>query len=1190
MGKHEIEKALNAFKTVDLSQASIALFKSVGLESSKQMPLETKSYSEFFSQFVQNSQSFRPEKALTQDWIYIDFLFQITTDELRQYVDISKNVIDHSANSYLFFCLELKESEYPRTVLSQITREINKLFLIPALIVFKTGDNLTLSIINRRQHKRDESRDVLEKVTLIKDINIIDTHRAHIDILFDLSLEQLRTKNRIDSFSDLHNAWQRVLDTKELNKKFYKELSEWYFWAMGEVYFPNKKSSNVMKLTRGQWKSHPEIRETNATHLIRLLTRILFVWFIKEKGLIREEFFQESTLKNLLKGFDKNDKDSIYYKAILQNLFFATLNQEISKRKFRTPGYKGRGIANQWRYKRFFADKNHFIELTETIPFLNGGLFECLDRFEYKTVNGVEREDKILSERIDWFSDEEGNELEVPNEIFFIERIVADLSEELGVKAKNTTVRGLFHILNSYKFTIAENTPIEEDVALDPELLGNVFENLLASYNPETKSTARKQTGSYYTPKEIVNYMVDESLKLHLKQALKTKTGLSEADINTGLDILFTYTERNHCFVDAEREILIEAIDSCKILDPACGSGAFPMGIIQKLVFILGKLDPDNRMWMERQKQEINGISDPVQYEKAVADIEEAFWHNELDYGRKLFLIKNCVYGVDIQPIAIQISKLRFLISLMIDQKVDFSKPEENFKIRALPNLETKFVAANALIGLPGQAAQRSFFENPAVEKLQRQIESIRNKMFSARTIEVKKKHRQETKILQEQLKQALLKGGENQEAAEMIADWDPYDQNVSSPFFDSAWMFGVKDGFDIVIGNPPYVDSENMVMNMPEMRVNYSSQYRVAKGNWDLFVLFIELGNLLSSSKSGCAYIVPNKLIAADYANETRKMMTEMVIKEIRDYSDVKVFTESAVYPITFITYNDNKCDSVQMLKMKSISEIAWNNRIQYNDFVASDNWDSYFSKNTDSVTIIGKMCKHTMLDNLAKVKGAATVSEAYELKKILTDEMKYDATFFKFINTGTIDRYTSLWHNSKTQYIKRGYFCPIVLKDDLHSLYPKRYVDASAVKIIIGGMTKILECYFDTGEYLAGKSTVLVLEDAINLKYLIGLLNSKLLTFFYRTYFSSLSLAGGFLRIGAPQIKRLPIAIGDDKASSQIIELVTKICIEKQTDTTADTNALETEIDRLVYELYSLTEDEIKIVEDEGGQFNGA
>jgi adenine-specific DNA-methyltransferase len=333
---------------------------------------------------------------------------------------------------------------------------------------------------------------------------------------------------------------------------------------------------------------------------------------------------------------------------------------------------------------------------------LNGGLFDCLDR---------ENEDgKVLY--ADGFSRNPKKQSIVPDFLFFGAEEEYDLNKIYGTKNKRYTVHGLIDLLSHYKFTVSENTPIEEEVALDPELLGKVFENLLASYNPETQTTARKQTGSFYTPREIVNYMVDESLKAYLEQALTANLDVSSEDAKVGLDILFAYTENEHAFTDGEKTVLIRAIDTCKIFDPACGSGAFPMGVLHKMVHILHKLDPKNEQWKQRQIdkvdkliEEARDIPDSASREQVIAgleqnqqDIEDAFGSNELDYGRKLYLIENCIYGVDIQPIAVQIAKLRFFISLVIDQKKQPDK--ENFGIRALPNLETKFVAANTLIGL----------------------------------------------------------------------------------------------------------------------------------------------------------------------------------------------------------------------------------------------------------------------------------------------------------------------------------------------------------------------------------------------------------------------------------------------------------------------------------------------------------
>ena len=186
------------------------------------------------------------------------------------------------------------------------------------------------------------------------------------------------------------------------------------------------------------------------------------------------------------------------------------------------------------------------------------------------------------------------NPLHVPNDLFFSEPQSVNLNAVYDTKNSRYTVRGLIHILNRYKFTIAENTPIEEEVALDPELLGQVFENLLAAYNPETGTTARKQTGSFYTPREVVNYMVDESLIAYLQNAVRSRETI-HCPSETKLRHLLAYNDEPHPFTETEVEHLIAAIDTLKILDPACGSGAFPMGILHKLVFLLGKLGSPQR-------------------------------------------------------------------------------------------------------------------------------------------------------------------------------------------------------------------------------------------------------------------------------------------------------------------------------------------------------------------------------------------------------------------------------------------------------------------------------------------------------------------------------------------------------------------------------------------------------------------
>ena len=254
---------------------------------------------------------------------------------------------------------------------------------------------------------------------------------------------------------------------------------------------------------------------------------------------------------------------------------------------------------------------------------------------------------------------------------------------------------------------------MEEDVALDPELLGQIFENLLASYNPETQDTARKQTGSFYTPREIVSYMVDSSLKEYIKNNI--------ADINEEmLEYLFDDHKHDNPFDKKTSEEIVSAIYKVKILDPACGSGAFPMGILNRLVSLLGKLDPKNTQWKELKIKDIQQIGEDA--EKRIREIEKVFSqdHNHENYARKLYLIENCIYGIDIQPIASQISKLRFFLSLVIEQKINYSQP--NLGILTLPNLETKFVTADTLITV--QKPTQTKLGQDQYEKIEKELQT----------------------------------------------------------------------------------------------------------------------------------------------------------------------------------------------------------------------------------------------------------------------------------------------------------------------------------------------------------------------------------------------------------------------------------------------------------------------------------
>ena len=519
--------------------------------------------------------------------------------------------------------------------------------------------------------------------------------------------------------------------------------------------------------------------------------------------------------------------------------------------------------------------------------------------------------------RLDDFSEEKANALCLPNELFFGGEHKVDLS---GVyddqRRKLENVRGLIETLSRYKFTVEENTPLEEEIALDPELLGKVFENLLASYNEDTRTTARKALGGYYTPREIVSYMVDEALIAFFQDAMATLVPANNSEtrnFEARLRSLFTahLTTLTNPLSPDESAALITAIGRVKIIDPACGSGAFPMGALHRLVDLLQKLDPNNERWKRDRLAEAERDCEIVrqsdapreevnQCEARIEDIRRSFdtRHHALDFARKLYIIENGIYGVDIQPIATQIAKLRFFIALIVDQQVSLSAP--NLGVRPLPNLETKIVAADALIPLETADRQMDLLEMQA-RPLRSQLEQVRHDHFNARTPSAKTRCRQRDAELRTQLADLLRDHGLPADEAQALAGWDPYDQNHAAAFFDPEWMFGseVKGGFDIVIGNPPYVRIQTLKQQKPEVVEFYRSHYESAKkGNYDLYVIFVEAGLGFVKHNGQLAYILPHKFFNAEYGEPLRGLISRgRHLEHVVHFGDQQVFPGTTNY-----------------------------------------------------------------------------------------------------------------------------------------------------------------------------------------------------------------------------------------------------------------------------------------------------
>jgi adenine-specific DNA-methyltransferase len=426
----------------------------------------------------------------------------------------------------------------------------------------------------------------------------------------------------------------------------------------------------------------------------------------------------------------------------------------------------------------------------------------------------------------------------------------------------------------------------------------------------------------------------------------------------------------------------------------------------------------------------------------------------------------------------------------------------------------------------------------------------------------------------------------------------DPKVDDKALDWHESFESVMTSGGFDVIVGNPPYLDSEEMTRSQPKLREYYSDSdvYKSAHGNWDIFCLFLERGLQLVRPGDYVGMIVPNKLLSADYASSIRKLIQQYKILTIRDYSTVHVFN-AAVYPIVIIVKKEAPDNNIISLEVAKQDEVGSINVQKTNEFDQRElpklvTWSPLFSK-TENALGEKIFSQSKPLQELAQVDGAATVSEAYETIKIVK-ELTNHQYYFKIINTGTIDRYGSLWGIQNTR-ISGSYAKPIVKVDDLKELLPKRAGQAKSAKIIIGGMNKRLECFFDKhGAYLAGKTTVIITEPKLPFEVLLGILNSKLLSFCYKNMFQALSLSGGFMRIGPPQIRLLPIKTPSADQAERLTELVGELIglnkklgdVGEESDRGAalkeQISSKDRQLDELVYRIYDLSIDEIQVVEN--------
>lgn len=954
--------------------------------------------------------------------------------------------------------------------------------------------------------------------------------------------QYLISKGSITDFADLKSRFSLEV----VNKEFYKEISSAFIHLVGGQIANGKSKKTVeAQLKLPFVKDHSQ---TSQEFAVRLIGRIIFCWFLREK----RSASGHSLMPRELLSFDASNTIEDYYHKILEPIFFEVLNKPIKTRK-----------------DAFIND------LFSAIPYLNGGLFSP-------------HED-------DFFNYNEGKQAVNHNMV-----VVPD-----------EWLKSLFEVLETFNFTIDENTSFDEELSIDPEMLGRIFENLLAEINPETGESARKSTGSYYTPRVIVDYMVDESLYLFLKE----KTNILEEKLRS----LISYDledDNSSPLNDEEKDKIAQALGSIKILDPACGSGAFPIGALQKIVFILQQIDQHGQLWFKKQIQ-----NTPIELRKV---IEREFQEKNFDYIRKLGIIRENIYGIDIQPIATEISRLRCFLTLVVDERIDDTL--ENRGIEPLPNLDFKFVTANTLVGLPttiGTTSQVGLFEdNEGINELK----EVRDMFFNASGFE-----RDQLKLqfvqTQNKMFQTLISGGLRGHAdmTSKLTTWDPFSHKTAR-WFDPEWMFGIKDGFDIVIANPPYIEFKKLGSENKKM---YTS-YRSAKGKYDIYVLFIEMAVNMLKSGGILTFINPTTFMQKDFGQEIRKIIkAEFSISHILDFNDFQVFSNVTNYTGVFIFSKTKKPNySFGYHKYKNSKH-----KIDYETFASSlkslksEDFKDYTSINSNELDNLRWMFKNSELTMLIKKifnSGTNLKDSSYSIFQGIAsgkDEVFYvheddinkyslERDLLKPLVKGKdIKAYNISWSGTYVIYPYDEH-SKVIPEEKLKSVYPnvykyfcdrrdelskREYFNKSGKlwyelwnqrKLENFNKTRIVvpeisdnNNFALTDKYFGNTKTyhVLLKDDSENnILYVLGLLNSRLINFFYKNI--STPYAGGFYAYKTQFLDNIPIKPASNEKKAEVATLVNEILMNRQSE---DKSSLYNKLDQVVFSLYDLSKNEIAVIE---------
>lgn len=861
--------------------------------------------------------------------------------------------------------------------------------------------------------------------------------------------------------------------------------------------------------------------------------------------------------------FDTHSCGESFYHEKLEPLFFETLNKPLSER---SPEFSGVPYSS--------------------VPYLNGGLFypKVGHGGDYYGLGAKEFKDLVI-----------------PNS-WFIE---------------------FFELLDRFNFTVDENSSFDTDLSVDPEMLGRIFENLLAEINPDTGEAARKTTGSFYTPRSVVDYMVDRTILAFLTR----KTGIPESKLRA----LISYDQMDdteHPLLQEEKRMVALALLKFRVLDPACGSGAFPIGMLQKIVWIQQQVDPNAEIWLEIQ---LTGLSSELKRHLKAQVKNENF-----DYLRKLGVIRESLFGIDVQPIATEMSRLRCFLTLIVEE--DVKDNLDNRGIQPLPNLEFKFITANSLMDLSEVDEETSNYPSMFDDnRLLTELKDMRDQYFTSTGKSRLKMMQSFTKVQKEmQTNLNTLQFGSTSKAFRKLAEWDPFGVD-GVDWFDAEWMFGI-DQFDAVICNPPYVGEKGHKELFREIKNSGLRDFY--QGKMDLFYFFFHLALNHTHENGIITFITTNYFPTALGARKLRNdLKTRASVLEIVNFNELRIF-ESALGQHNMITFLEkgtkhvkakfNMVTETGLIKHQDLDPILHKSLGDPGIFVFAqeeifDGPEAYIrfpTNDLDSILNLMAGSKRRLVDlcniNAGLVSGADRFSNLHAAKFPHIKAVKGEGIFQVGLNEA--DAFPAKNHlrpffknsdvskwvvnetpRSKVLYLQRDdsptdyeishlkKFKPILdmrrgVNDETFpwwALYwPRKLEMFTGIKLLCPQRSTYNKFAYCDSEWFSSADVYYITSktDKTPLKAILALLNSKL---YFAWLYNRGKRKGEALELYQVPLSEIPIPEMTSlqiKTANELVELTLKAA--KVGDLSSQ-ETLERELDSLVYSIFALSPEQIEAIE---------